>query len=143
MQRDPHRRAPGSARRGIEGSQVNELLRAIRAHPAPFACTTNIMDRVDSAAMRRFTFRIRFRPLEPAQLRACYAHFFGRPAPATLSNLTELTPADFARVRKHAGILGQQDDDAAIRRMLAAEHAAKRNASRAVGFRPELLQGMC
>ena len=60
MQRDPHRRAPGSARRGIEVSQVNELLQAIRAHPAPFACTTNIMDRVDSAAMRRFTFRIRF-----------------------------------------------------------------------------------
>ena len=132
-----------SARRGFEVSQVNELLQAMEAHPVPFACTSNIIDRVDPAAMRRFTFRIRFRPLEPAQLRSCYAHFFARTAPGSLAELTGLTPADFALVRKQAGILGVRDDDAAIRRMLAAEHAAKRDAPRAVGFRPELVHRTC
>lgn len=125
-----------SAQRSFEVSQVNELLQAMESHPLPFACTTNLFDRVDAAALRRFTFRVRFRPLAPVQLSACYRHFFCSVAPAAVGALSGLVPSDFELVRKQAEILGVADDDGAIMRMLEAELAAKPDAPREVGFRP-------
>ncbi|WP_162300764.1 AAA family ATPase [Alkalilacustris brevis] len=124
----------GRAERSFELSQVNELLQAMETHSLPFACTSNLFERIDSAALRRFTFRVGFQPLEPAQLDACFRHHFGRAAPPEVRHMAGLTPADFALVRKRARLLGQADDDRAICRMLAAEHDAKPNAARRVGF---------
>ena len=47
------------AQRSYEVSQVNEMLTWMESHPLPFACTTNLMDRLDAASLRRFTFKIR------------------------------------------------------------------------------------
>ena len=47
------------AQRSYEVSQVNELLTWMESHPLPFACTTNLMERLDAASLRRFTFKIR------------------------------------------------------------------------------------
>lgn len=125
----------GSAQRSFELTQVNELLQAMEAHPLPFACTTNMFDKVDTAALRRFTFRVGFHALTGEQLSACFQHFFGRAAPSLVSTLSGLTPADFELVRKQSDILGIAGDDAAILRMLDAELGAKPEAPRSVGFR--------
>ena len=46
------------AQRSHEVSQVNDMLTWMESHPLPFACTTNLMDRLDAASLRRFTFKI-------------------------------------------------------------------------------------
>ncbi|MCC5986513.1 MAG: AAA family ATPase [Pararhodobacter sp.] len=126
----------GMAQRSFELSQVNELLQAMESHKLPFACTTNLFGKLDNAALRRFTFRVRFQPLEHAQLNACYRHFLGRAAPGAVGALSGLAPADFELVRRQADILGVADDDDAIIGMLEAELAMKPGAPREIGFRP-------
>ena len=46
------------AERNWEVGQVNEMLTWMESHPLPFACTTNLADRLDSAALRRFVFKV-------------------------------------------------------------------------------------
>ena len=53
------------ASRNWEISQVNEILSQLETHDLPYACTTNLADRLDPAAARRFLFRATFRYLDP------------------------------------------------------------------------------
>lgn len=48
------------ARHSWEVSQVNEMLTWMEHHPLPFICTTNLMDRLDQASLRRFSLKLRF-----------------------------------------------------------------------------------
>ena len=61
------------AQRSYEISEVNEMLQGMERFRGIFICTTNLMDRLDTAALRRFTFKIRFLPLRPAQREALFA----------------------------------------------------------------------
>jgi transitional endoplasmic reticulum ATPase len=53
--------------RSWEVTQVNEMLTWMESHPLPFVCTTNLMDRLDQASLRRFTLKLRFEPLNTEQ----------------------------------------------------------------------------
>ncbi|WP_163364574.1 AAA family ATPase, partial [Escherichia coli] len=53
--------------RNYEVSEVNEMLQGMERFDGIFICTTNLFDRLDEAALRRFAFKIRFRPLMRAQ----------------------------------------------------------------------------
>ncbi|MCB2042234.1 MAG: ATP-binding protein, partial [Rhodoferax sp.] len=55
------------AQRNYEVSEVNEMLQGMERFPGVFICTTNLFERLDAAALRRFTFKIRFKPLEREQ----------------------------------------------------------------------------
>jgi len=44
---------------------VNELLTQMEAFDGIFVCTTNLMDKLDQASLRRFSFKIRFDVLKP------------------------------------------------------------------------------
>ena len=55
------------AQRTYEVTEVNEMLQGMERFNGIFVCTTNLMDRIDQAALRRFTFKIRFKPLTAAQ----------------------------------------------------------------------------
>ncbi|MDZ7711540.1 MAG: ATP-binding protein [Roseovarius sp.] len=122
------------AQRSWEVSQVNEMLTWMESHPQPFACTTNMADRLDPAALRRFSFRATFLPLTALQRMAAFRQFFGQEPPKDLQSLDLLTPGDFAVVAKRARLLD-------IRRPvdllaeLAREQAAKPGARAPVGFR--------
>lgn len=70
-----------SAHRGWEVRQVNEMLTWMERHPLPFAATTNLLDRVDSAAMRRFLIKAQFDYLSPAQVGIAFSRFFGLELP--------------------------------------------------------------
>ena len=95
------------AQRNWEVSQVNEMLTWMEQHSLPFACTTNLMERIDQASLRRFTFKCHCDYLSHEQLRTAFAHFFAiQPEAEALRGIAGLTPGDFALVQKKADILG-------------------------------------
>lgn len=124
----------GEASRSWEVSMVNELLVAMEEHRLPFACTTNHIDVIDPAALRRFTFKVKFDFMTAAQTAQAYARFFERAPPAALHDLQGLTPGDFAAVARKRRVLGPGQDDAALLRLLEQELAVKKLPARRIGF---------
>jgi SpoVK/Ycf46/Vps4 family AAA+-type ATPase len=97
--------------RSWEVSQVNEMLTWMEHHPLPFCCTTNMMERFDSASMRRFTFHILFHYLDAKGLARAYAIFFQMAdVPAHGLGFSNMTPGDFAQARRQADMLGIAED---------------------------------
>jgi len=106
--------------RSWEISQVNEMLTWMEQHPLPFACTTNLLDCLDPASLRRFLLKLRLQWLTQAQARLAFRSFFAADAPQGLDALRTLTPADFALVKRRAVLTGE-DDPAGLLHLLAAE----------------------
>jgi transitional endoplasmic reticulum ATPase len=121
------------AQRSWEVTAVNEMLTWMESHPLPFACTTNLLDAVDPAAMRRFTFKLRFGHLDEARVRTAFRCFFGADWPATVPVPDRLAPGDFAVVEQRAQIEGM-DDAVRLARMLVEECRYKPGQSRGMGF---------
>ena len=101
-----------SANNSWEITAVNEMLTQIERHDGLFICSTNLMQRLDSASLRRFALKIKFDYLRPEQRwrlfldqakkfhRIHEAHYR-----AALNTLTNLTPGDFATIRRQAVLL--------------------------------------
>src|SRR4029077_19552170 len=90
--------------RSWEISQVNEMLTWMEQHALPFACTTNLPDRLDRASLRRFLVKVRFDWLNQGEAPFGFQRFFGQSAPIALDALRTLTPADFALVRRRSAV---------------------------------------
>ena len=117
-----------------EVSQVNEMLTRMESAQHPFCCTTNLMGSLERATLRRFLFKVEFRPLDTVQARAAFRYNFAAEPPPELDRLDLLTPGDFAVVARKAEILGQSDAEALLA-MLELEVAAKLGAQRRpIGF---------
>ena len=125
------------ATHGWEISQVNEMLTWMERHPLPFICTTNLADRLDEAAGRRFLFKAKFDFLRPEQSNAAFQRFFGANPPVSLDQLSRLTPADFAIVHRKAKLLIPDFEPMLLVRLLRQENASKPTpeTSRAVNAR--------
>ena len=122
------------ARAGWEVSQVAEMLSRMEAAEHPFACTTNLMDSLDPATLRRFLFKVEFRPLSAAGARAMFRAALGVEPPAGLDALDGLAPGDFALVARKARVLGVGDPGGLLA-LLRAESEAKSGGRRVrVGF---------
>lgn len=114
-----------NANKPYEISSVNEMLTHMESAETPFICTTNLMSNIDKAALRRFTFKVKYDYLTTRQVELAYHHFFGTDIPAgDAEKLLYLTPGDFSVVRKKSKILGITDS-AEIIKMLKDEMAAK------------------
>ena len=126
-------------RRGADHSwevtQVNEMLTWMESHPLPFACTTNLMANLDPASLRRFVFKVKCDYLTAPQAAVAFEHFFDLEAPAAISNLTALTPGDYAVVRRKADILGCSSEPHILISMLRQECDAKPDVPKPIGFR--------
>ncbi len=120
--------------RSWEVSQVNEMLTWMESHPLPFACTTNFGENLDSATLRRFTFKVALDYLTPDQSQAAFHTYFALEAPPEIGDLTTLTPGDFAVVHQKAEILGHLQDAKTLAELLHAECETKPNNVRRVGF---------
>ena len=55
------------AQRTYEVTEVNEMLQGMERFAGIFICTTNLFEELDEAALRRFAFKIRFKPLSATQ----------------------------------------------------------------------------
>jgi SpoVK/Ycf46/Vps4 family AAA+-type ATPase len=117
--------------RSWEVTQVNEMLTWMESHPLPFVCTTNLMDRIDQASLRRFTLKLQFAPLSPSQATVAFERFFGMDAPRRLAD--GLTPGDFATVRRKRDLLGCADPSA-LADWLDEEAEAKEPRGKPIGF---------
>ncbi len=124
----------GDAVRGWEISQVNEMLTWMETHRLPFACTTNLAERLDRASLRRFLVKLRFGWLTEAQARMAFRRFLGLEAPTGLDGLRCLTPADFALVARRVALGGAASDPAALVRLLAAESLGRAGGRGPIGF---------
>ena len=116
-----------SARHSWEISGVNEMLTWMEQHPYPFVCTTNLLDRLDPACLRRFSFKVKYGFLTAQQVQQAFYYFFKRSVtPQEASALLCLTPGDFAVVKNKAAILGLKQDKAALLQLLEEEQTVKR-----------------
>jgi hypothetical protein len=107
-----------------EVTQVNEMLTHMESHPLPFVCTTNLMEAIDQASLRRFTFKVKYDFLTPSQVELAFRHFFGTDSTVSLDDLTYMSPGDFAVVVKKARIFGI-DDHAELVTLLKQEQDVK------------------
>jgi hypothetical protein len=101
------------------------------------------MDRLDPAALRRFSFKIRFSPLTATQREAVFLAESGmapgampQPLASRLAALDQLCLGDFAAVLRQADILGEVLDPLALLEQLEAEHRLKPEVRdrRSIGF---------
>ncbi|MEV8471919.1 ATP-binding protein [Ralstonia sp. UNC404CL21Col] len=132
--------------RNYEVSEVNEMLQGMERFDGIFVCTTNLFDRIDEAALRRFAFKIRFKPLVRAQREQMFiAEALGGKAEALkpvwremLASLDMLTPGDFAVVKQQSVLLGETLDPEAFLAQLRQEHSIKPELRerRSIGFTP-------
>ena len=120
------------AHRSWEVTQVNEMLTQMESHPLPFVCTTNLMDDLDQASLRRFTFKVKYDFLTRNQIETAFTHFFGAEPPNSLGSLTCLAPGDFTVVAKKARICGIDNPNELVA-MLRVEQDVK-EVRKSVGF---------
>lgn len=110
-----------------EISAVNEMLTWMERHPYPFICTTNLIDTLDPASLRRFSFKVKYDLLMPEQIQRAFKYFFNLKIPSQqLYRLSLLTPGDFAVVKNKAEILGVTSSPASIIKLLEEEQTFKR-----------------
>jgi SpoVK/Ycf46/Vps4 family AAA+-type ATPase len=130
------------AQRSYEVSEVNEMLQGMERFHGIFICTTNLMDRIDQAALRRFTFKIHFKPLTPAQRLALFvtdacagdASQLDRGLEKRLAALDQLCVGDFSAVKRQNAILDAHLEPAEFLEQLEAEHRIKPEVREARGM---------
>jgi len=121
--------------RSWEITQVNEMLTWMEQHPFPVCFTTNLMERLDAASLRRFTFHIRFDFLDAETLRLAYDLFFAMTdLPSGALRFDNLTPGDFAQARKQADVLGCSEKTDEVIALLTEISRGKPGAIGRIGF---------
>ncbi len=132
------------AQRTYEVTEVNEMLQGMERYAGIFICTTNLMDSIDQAALRRFTFKIRFNPLTREQRERMFvvealagdASALTPACARRLATLDQLCPGDFAAVKRQVDILAEALAPDEFLAQLEAEHRIKPEVreSRGIGF---------
>ena len=132
------------AQRSYEVTEVNEMLQGMERFKGVFICTTNLFDRIDEAALRRFTFKIQFKPLTREQREKMFVTeaLEGDAANLTggfcerLNKLQILTPGDFAAVKRQITLLDETMTPEEFLAQLEQEHKVKPDVkfARSIGF---------
>jgi len=130
---DSFLRSRRMAERNYEVSEVNEMLQGMERFSGVFICTTNLFEDLDEAALRRFTFKIRFMPLNAEQRERMFiAEALGGDAALLNAEQTErlhrldvLVPGDFASVKRQIDVLGEAFSPDEFLSQLEAEHRVK------------------
>jgi SpoVK/Ycf46/Vps4 family AAA+-type ATPase len=129
------------AQRGWEITLVNEMLTQMESFPGVFIASTNLVEGLDQAALRRFDLKVKFDYLKAVQVtellhRYCRELSLPEPLPEILTRVTRLsnlTPGDFAAVsRQHR--FRPVSTVAALVSALEAECALKGGTKRTIGF---------
>lgn len=141
---DSFLRARSMAQRSYEVTEVNEMLQQMERFDGVFICTTNLIDQVDEAALRRFTFKIQFKPLTHEQRERMFATeaLDGDATKLTeklrngLHKMEMLTPGDFAAVKRQIVLFDETLPPEEFLAQLEQEHKVKPDIkwSRSIGF---------
>lgn len=134
-------------RQSWQVSQVNELLKGLESFKGLFVASTNLMDRLDPAVLRRLDYKIHFGWLQPEQswrlfldlARHAGLHIRGNLATSLkrrVCKLSYLTPGDFAVLARQLKIRPRDTSGSELIELLEKEMRIKpeiRN-SRSIGF---------
>lgn len=129
------------AKQSWEVSEVNEILTQMESFDGIFVASTNLMDALDTAALRRFDLKIRFGYLGPDQAWTLFedlAKKLGFEPHASLkiavSKLRILTPGDFANVLRQSRLRKLSTCEDIYQRLVAECEAKPEGHRRAIGF---------
>jgi len=138
---DSFLRERASANHSWEATQTNELLTNMETHSGVFICSTNLLDCLDHAAMRRFAWKVRFGPLKSESRLIVYQRYFPNSAKllsetegAELLRIHELTVGDFKAVWTKLSFLREGPLENCIILKALAEECAYRQAGKQIGF---------
>jgi SpoVK/Ycf46/Vps4 family AAA+-type ATPase len=141
---DSFLRSRQRAERSYEVTEVNEMLQGMERFGGLFICTTNLFDELDEAALRRFTFKVKFRPLRAEQRESMFVvEALGGEADKLtaehrerLAALDQLAPGDFAAVKRQVDVLGVGFEADEFLAQLESEHRVKPGVRerRGIGF---------
>ena len=136
-----------SARQSWEVNQVNELLKRLEGFDGLFVASTNLMDRLDPAVMRRLDFKIHFGWLKADQRwrlfldLAAHADLRIRGQQASqlrrrIDQMQCLTPGDFALLARRLSIRSGLHSGTELADLLEREtrHKPELQSSRGIGF---------
>lgn len=131
------------AHRSWEVTQVNELLTQMEAFDGIFICTTNLMEKLDPASLRRFAFKVRFDPLTSDQRWSMFQWELlrlggtGEEAAGLeqqVRGLDRLTPGDFAVAARQFELWGIPASAEHLYGQLLKECEAKGGRAAKIGF---------
>ena len=143
---DSFLRSRQRAERTYEVTEVNEMLQGMERFAGLFICTTNLFDALDEAALRRFTFKVRFKPLTAEQRVLMFvAEALAGDATQLMTEqrqrlavLDQLAPGDFAAVKRQVEVLAATFEPDEFLAQLESEHRVKPGVRerRGIGFTP-------
>lgn len=108
------------------------MLTQMEKHPYPFICTTNLMDSLDKASLRRFTFKVKYDYMTSEQVTKAFEYFFGIKNVHLNSNT--LAPGDFVVVKEKAEIMDCLNNKDELIKMLDLEQVNKTPIANRIGF---------
>ncbi|MEE9336826.1 MAG: AAA family ATPase [Methylococcaceae bacterium] len=132
-----------------ETTQVNELLVQMENFDGIFICSTNLMNDLDTAALRRFDFKLEFTYLKSEQAWSLLKGFLGDAVSTLSSNkkakikkqlaaIQLLTPGDFATIKRKLTLLDELDNvELFVKELQQEVNFKNENSSRAIGFTAE------
>ena len=112
------------AQRNFEVTQTNEMLCQLESFKGVFIASTNLMEKLDTAALRRFDLKVRFDYLRPEQAWVMFQDLalgLGLTVPPGMGGIFSghslLTPGDFATVARQARLSRPGDARELFRRL--------------------------
>ena len=129
------------AKQSWEVTQVNEMLTQMEAFEGVFIASTNLMDQLDTAALRRFDLKVRFDYLRPEQAWIMFQDAARRLSieadpkmKGGLSSLGILTPGDYATVLRQARMNRPKDARDLLGRLEAECQVKPDHRRKPIGF---------
>ena len=129
------------AARSWEVTQVNEMLVQMESFDGIFIATTNLIDNLDKACLRRFDLKLEFGYLLPEQSQNLFKKEcallkvkFDENTAKKVSNLGLLAPGDFASVRRQAKFRPIKNSDDFYQRLELEVALKKESKSVKIGF---------
>lgn len=138
---DSFLRDRNGATRSWEVSEVNEMLTQMESFTGIFIASTNLMESLDAAALRRFDMKVKFDYLKPEQAWHLFldtaTKFNIEPTDidhAALDKLNLLTPGDFANVVRQSRLRKIQSAEDLMARLSAECKVKPDGRKNAIGF---------
>lgn len=131
-----------SAKASWEVTQVNEMLVQMENYNGIFIATTNLMDGLEQASLRRFDLKLEFGYLKPQQALELFtkeATLMGigtisRAVKNDIKNLISLAPGDFAAIRRQSRFSPIKTADDLLDRLVDEVKIKQYDDSKKMGF---------
>lgn len=132
-----------AAERPWQQTMTNEFLVQMETYQGVLVMTTNLLDSLDEAVMRRVDFKIKLDFLQPKQLRILFERYcailgLDRPSELCLTRLGQLSgvaPGDFALIARQARLRRLSTPEDIVERLAAeTRFRGERQAQRPIGF---------